>query len=321
VLSGSLDASYDHYFYVGAPGPEDMTETERLQRIDNEIERLASPAWEMARENLFKLGRHAIDRLILNLDRTEVSSASVRPVPGPTLPEQQQTWPMGYVVYTVLVDFIGGYSNYVGTDLPGFNKRDWRDWWSDNSGDIVVYEAESTAPHYVRVQLAEAREALSSRFATISAAARERESAAKAKGKEGRGRKKERRAEERPPKAERKAPERRRGRPEPGPAKEAVEEAEEIRGAEEIPEPKKGRSRRRGRRKEEEAVEESTRVEPEEKLEEPREEAKGEPKREVEEKGKEEGAKDEVKEEVKEESKPEKEEKKPSRRRRRKRTK
>ena len=265
---GGPPAASDHYFFVGVPEPEDLTEIQRRKRIDEEIERLASPAWRTARKNLFRLGKPAVDRLILNLERTEVSSASLRPVPGPTLPEPTQTWSLGHVVYTVLIDFISNYTSHEGTDLPGFDRKDWRDWWARNAKGIRVYAPENTAPEYVRVQLAEAREAMSSRYQTVVAKAKSVEEKRKAKLKKERAEqgarleKKARKAEERrakrseeepkaKPKRGRKKVEEEAKEAEKELAKEVEEEDEEAKEEpkKEPEEEEKKPSRRRGRRR------------------------------------------------------------------------
>jgi len=58
---------------------------------------------------------------------------------------------------------VGGYTNYKGP-IPPADKAAWEAWWKDNNRDIEVSSRVETAPEYVREQLADAREALKSRF-------------------------------------------------------------------------------------------------------------------------------------------------------------
>ncbi len=156
-------ARYDHYFFP-APKPEELTMEERDSRIKAEVERLATPSWEMARDELFKLGKDVIPWLIANMDRSDSTHVGIRPRPGPTVPEMKPTWSLGQVAYAVLLDFVGNYTDRRAAGLPPLDKIAWEKWWADNSGGIVVYSELGTVPAYVRKQLEDARRELAGRF-------------------------------------------------------------------------------------------------------------------------------------------------------------
>lgn len=162
----SDQASTDYHFF-SAPGLEEVSKGERAGLIDREIERLGSASWESARDRLFTLGKEAIPRLIANIERTEPTQVGVRLVPGPAVPEVNDTWNFGQLVYAVLVEFVGGYTDFEGSRLPPLEKRRWEEWWVRNKKGLVVYSELNVVPKYVRKQHDAMRKDLASRFPRI----------------------------------------------------------------------------------------------------------------------------------------------------------
>ena len=173
---------YDHYFF---DDPSSATESRRADAdaIKAEIERLAAPAWRVARANLIKEGADAIPWLIANVDRPEPSHVSLRPVPGPTTPEPRGSWTLGQVVHSVLLDLVGDYGSFEGSDLPPCDKVAWKAWWRANR-NIQIYTTEGTVPSHVRKQKQAEAAAAEKRYPDLDAtvaktlekrAARERE--------------------------------------------------------------------------------------------------------------------------------------------------
>jgi hypothetical protein len=180
------DAGYDHHFY----SEPDSTETPSKELLAETIERLAGPAWAQARDELVSYGRPAVVALIENLDRTEPTQVTVRTLPGHSIPERTLTWPLGRVVYAVLLDFIGSYSTYDGR-LPPSDKAAWEDWWRRNRKAIDLRNAAQCAPEYVLTQLDAIRQARSTRYSTKLAKAVKRAEAIKRQKEEAKRAKEE----------------------------------------------------------------------------------------------------------------------------------
>ena len=162
-------AEYDHYFF---DDPLSATESRKANReaIKAEIERLAAPAWRVARANLIKEGADAIPWLIANVDRPEPSHVSLRPVPGHTTPEARGAWTLGQVVHSVLLDMVGDYGSFEGSDLPLCEKAAWEAWWRANRKSIRIYTTEGTIPSHVRKQKKVEAAATAKRFPDLDAA-------------------------------------------------------------------------------------------------------------------------------------------------------
>lgn len=165
-MAVSEEASTDYHFF-GIPRPEKMSKGERSELIDVEIERLATASWESARERLFTLGKEAIPKLFANIERNEPTEVGFRLVPGPSLHEKIPTWNLGQVVHSVLVDFVGSYTNYAGSELPPLERSKWENWWVQNRKRLVVYSEIDAVPEYVRKQQAAMRKELARRFPHI----------------------------------------------------------------------------------------------------------------------------------------------------------
>lgn len=142
---------YDHYFFDDLASTGDSREMSS-DAVKAEIERLATPSWRIARANLIAAGRGAIPRLIANIDRPEPTHVSLRPVPGPTMPEARSTWTLGQVSYSVLRDLVGDYGNFAGPTLPPPEKAAWEEWWRTNRKKAAFYTTEGTIPPHVRKQ-------------------------------------------------------------------------------------------------------------------------------------------------------------------------
>jgi len=165
-MAVSEEASTDYHFF-GTPRPEKMSKGERAELIDVEIERLATASWESARERLFTLGKEAIPRLFANIERNEPTEVGFRLLPGPSLHEKTPTWNLGQVVHSVLVDFVGSYTNYAGSALPPLERSRWEKWWLQNRKRLVVYTEIDAVPEYVRKQQEAMRKDLARRFPGI----------------------------------------------------------------------------------------------------------------------------------------------------------
>jgi len=174
---------YDHYFYDDARsvGKTDIASAEALS---NEIERLATTSWRIARANLIAAGKDAVPLLIANLDRPERTHVSLRPVPGPTTPEPHASWTLGQVAGSVLTELVGDYGNAAGSDLPPVDKQGWEAWWRANRRNFVAYTAEGAVPQHVREQKAAEQAKMQEKYPDLDAtvkkmlekrAARERE--------------------------------------------------------------------------------------------------------------------------------------------------
>ena len=160
---------YDHYFF---DDPESAADSPKVtpDAIKAEIERLAAPAWRVARANIITKGADAIPWLIANLDRPEPSHVSLRPVPGHTMPESRETWTLGQVVHSVLLDLIGNYGSLEGCALPPCEKAAWEAWWRANRKKIRIYTIEGTIPAHVRKQKKEQEAAAEKRYPDLDAA-------------------------------------------------------------------------------------------------------------------------------------------------------
>ena len=175
ILAVADEASTDyHFFSVPRQGEAQSPAGSRGGRgreelIEMEIERLGSASWESARDRLFKLGKEVIPRLFANIERTEPTQVGVRLVPGPAVPERNDTWTFGQLAYAVLVEFVGGYTNYEGSTLPPLDKRAWEEWWVKNKKNLEAYSDLGAVPEYVRKQQEAAREELALRFPNIEA--------------------------------------------------------------------------------------------------------------------------------------------------------
>jgi hypothetical protein len=203
-------ADYDHYFY-NVPSDEIAS----AERIDENIERLAGPGWQQAKAKLFCSGREAMVRLINNMDRAEPTRVGLISVPGRQVPERATAWPLGAVVYSVLVEFVGAYTDYEGP-IPSADKAQWETWLKRQRG-LKFKRPIDTAPKYVRQQFVANEIAMQSRFGNVRAKAK------KAEAEAARARKKaqqERAAAERKRKADAKA---RRAEAQKAAAKEAAE--------------------------------------------------------------------------------------------------
>jgi hypothetical protein len=175
------NADYDHYFY-------DIPKTDAALNamIDRNIERLAGPSWERAKEYLFSSGKPAILRLIANLERTEPTHLGLISQPGRAVPEKALEWKLGDVVYSVLVEFIGSYTDYSSEEMGPIPSKDigeWDKWYSKRQRDLNVKQPIDTAPKYVREQFREVELALKSRFVDV------RDQAKKAEDKAAKNRK------------------------------------------------------------------------------------------------------------------------------------
>jgi flagellar biosynthesis GTPase FlhF len=165
-MAVSEKAPTDYHFF-GIPKPEKMSKGARAELIDVEIERLATASWESARERLFTLGKEAIPKLFANIERNEPTEVGFRLVPGPSLHERTPTWTLGQVVHSVLVDFVGSYTNYAGSTLPPLERSRWEKWWLQNRKRLVVYTEIDAVPEYVRKQQAAMQKELARRFPHI----------------------------------------------------------------------------------------------------------------------------------------------------------
>lgn len=163
VVDVAQQASYDHHFYSEVEEFAKLPEAERKAQIEQEIERLAGPAWKEARSKLFTMGKDAIELLIKNIERTEPTEAMLYSLPGRAVKEKLDIWPLGRVVHEVLCEFVSSHTNYEGA-LPGFSKAEWTSWWAKNGKDLSVYSEYTRAPAYVRAQMEAARKALSARY-------------------------------------------------------------------------------------------------------------------------------------------------------------
>jgi hypothetical protein len=185
----SPQADYDYYFYAEV-GDEKKPNREEILEV---IDRLAGPGWATARKEILAYGKPAIHELIECLDRTEPTQVTVRALPGHSVPERMLTWPLGSVVYSVLVDFIGGYSDYDGA-LPPADKAEWQRWWHRNHKNLDVRTEMHKAPDYVRQQMEAARIARSTRFTRkISEATKRKQKERARKAEESRKREEEKR--------------------------------------------------------------------------------------------------------------------------------
>ena len=249
------DADYDHYFY-NVPG-EDVAS---LERIKQNIERLGGPAWEQAKNELFYAGKQAIEELIRNLDRTDPTHVGLRSMPGRAVPEKTEEWLLGDVVYAVLAEFIGSYTDYEG-QIPPADKTEWERWFGKQHRSLNVKAEIDTAPKYVREQFVAVQLALESRFVDV------REKAKRAEAKASRDRREEQQKQAQREKRRRAEAKERRAKAKAEAEKEAAErKAEEKRAKKE----KEKETYRSSKEKVEEKEREAKEPPPEEPEEEPK---------------------------------------------------
>ncbi len=161
-------AEYDHYFFKNPASTESSPEV-RSEAIKAEVERLATPSWRIARANIIAAGKDAIPWLIASVDSAEPTHVSLRPVPGPTMPEPRGSWTLGQVSYSVLRDLVGGYGNFDGTMLPPRSKAAWEKWWGASKKGLVTYTAKGTIPSHVHKQKEKAAKDREERYPDVDA--------------------------------------------------------------------------------------------------------------------------------------------------------